>query len=73
MKKPNPIAACVQPVAGQQLPAEWRKNTQNAGGTFDRRDLENMWKSPNWSAKLSADNVMRDARLSTWKETLGEK
>ena len=67
MKKPT-IAAVVQPLSGQQLPAGWQKTAAGAGGTFDRRDLSQLWKSPQWSSKLNSDNVdnlMRNARLSS--------
>ena len=67
MKKPT-IAALVQPLSGQQLPAGWQKTAMEAGGTFDRRDLSQLWKSPQWSSKLNSDNVdnlMRNARLSS--------
>jgi len=75
MKKPikNPIAAMVQPLAGQKLPDNFMQETANFGGTYDKRDLSSLWKNPQWSGKISAENVIRDARLSTWKETLGEK
>ena len=67
MKKPT-IAALVQPLSGQPLPAGWQKAATEAGGTFDRRDLSQLWKSPQWSSKLNSDNVdnlMRNARLSS--------
>ena len=67
MKKPT-IAAVVQPLAGQQLPAGWQKAATEAGGVFDRRDLSQLWKTPQWSSKLNSDNVdnlMRNARLSS--------
>lgn len=67
MKKPT-IAALVQPLAGQQLPVRWQKAVTEAGGTFDRRDLSQLWKSPQWNSKLNSDNVnnlMRNARLSS--------
>ena len=67
MKKPT-IAALVQPLSGQQLPAGWQRTATEAGGTFDRRDLSQLWKSPQWSSKLNSDNVdnlMRNARLSS--------
>lgn len=68
MKKPvNPVAITPQPLAGQQLPAEWRKNTQNTGGTYDRRDLSNLWKSPNWTSRASSvadENIIQSARLA---------
>ena len=67
--KKNPIAAVVQPLQGKQMPGDWQKQTQDFGGNFDRRDLENMWKTPNWSSKLSADNVIRASRLSSYGST----
>lgn len=77
MKKQNPIAAQVQPLQGQPLPADWaRQAAQNQGGAFDRRDLENMWKQPNWTAKINSENVVRDARLSrhpSWEDLTGKK
>ena len=74
MKKPvNPIAIRVEALPGRRLEANWQQSLEKTGGTYDRRDLENMWKTPNWSSKINSDNVIRDARLSTWKETLGEK
>jgi hypothetical protein len=74
MKKATPhIAITPQALAGRQLPSNWRENAQNAGGTYDRRDLENLWKSPNWSSKLNCENVIRDARLTSWNEIVGEK
>ena len=68
MKKVNPIAAMVQPLAGKQLSPDWKKTTDEFGGTFDRRDLSSMWMNPNWSAKLNGDNVeniLRNSRLSS--------
>jgi hypothetical protein len=74
MKKPvNPIAARVEAMAGRKLQPDWQQNLETTGGTFDRRKLEDMWKNPQWSSKINSENVIRDARLSTWKETLGEK
>lgn len=67
MKK-STIAALVQPLAGQQLPADWQRTATKTGGTFDRRDLSQLWKTPQWSSKLNGDNidnVMRNARLSS--------
>lgn len=63
MKRPNPIAAQVQPLAGQPLPADWRQKTANAGGNYDQRRLEDMWKSPNWVGK-TYENIVQNARLS---------
>ena len=68
----NPIAAVVQPLQGKQMAPDWQKQTQDFGGNFDRRDLENMWKTPNWNSKLSAanvDNVIRASRLSSYGPT----
>jgi hypothetical protein len=78
MKKTiNSIAAMVQPIAGRHLEADWQQNIRRSsmanghavGGTYDKRDLESLWKMPNWSAKISADNVdnvMRAARLGVY-------
>lgn len=63
-RRTNPIAARVLPHPGQKLPADFNEKSQGHGGTYDRRDLANLWKSPNWSAKPQADpNIIRDARL----------
>jgi hypothetical protein len=70
--KKNPIAAVVQPLQGKQMPGDWQKQTQEFGGNFDRRDLENMWRTPNWNSKLSGDNVdnvIRTSRLSSYGST----
>jgi len=71
MKKTiNSIAAMVQPIAGRHLEPDWQRNLA-VGGTYDKRDLENLWKMPNWSAKISADNVdnvMRAARLGVYEK-----
>jgi len=64
MKK-NPIAISVQALAGTQLPANWKPS--KIGGAYDQRRMEDLWKSPQWSSKLNADNVdniMRSSRLS---------
>jgi len=63
----NPLIS-VQPLGGLQLSAGWQKTATEAGGTFDRRDLSQLWKTPQWSSKLNSDNVdnlMRNARLSS--------
>jgi hypothetical protein len=67
MKK-NPIAITTQPLAGKQLPKDWQRQAQATSSTFDQRDLSEMWKSPTWSGKLSADsleNITRSSRLSS--------
>lgn len=68
----NPVAARVETMGGRRLPADWAKG-QNPDTVYDQRDLENMWKSPQWSAKINSDNVVRNSRLSAWNEILGEK
>jgi hypothetical protein len=32
-----------------------------------------MWKNPQWSGKSSPENLIQDARLTTWKDVIGEK
>ena len=67
MKPPIHKHITPQALPGQQLPAGWQRTAAEAGGTFDRRDLSQLWKSPIWSSKLNSDNVdnlMRNARLS---------
>jgi hypothetical protein len=68
MKKPtNPIAITTQPLAGRQLPADWQRTAADIGGNFDKRDISQLWKSPNWSSKLSGDtvgNIVRSSRLA---------
>jgi hypothetical protein len=66
-RKSNPIAAMVQPLPGQALPSDWSKQAIDAGGTFDRRDLSQMWREPQWTAKTNsatAENIIQSARLS---------
>ena len=67
MKKPtNPIAAMVQPLAGRKLQPDWQQNLENVGGLYDRRDLENAWRTPQWSAKTNSsttENIIQAARL----------
>ena len=63
----NPLIS-VQPIAGPLLPLSWQKTATEIGGVFDRRDLSQLWKTPQWSSKLNSDNVdnlMRNARLSS--------
>jgi hypothetical protein len=77
MKRNNPIAARVLPLAGRQLPPDWQQQAaQNRSQAYDQRDLENMWRTPEWSAKINAENVQREARLTrhpSWDELLGER
>ena len=63
----NPLIS-VQPLSGPLLPLAWQKAATEIGGTFDRRDLSQLWKTPQWSSKLNSDNIdnlMRNARLSS--------
>jgi hypothetical protein len=73
----NPIAARVEAMQGRRLPAEWRKNTENAGGTYDRRDLENMWRQPQWTGKplSGTENMIQAARLKqpSWHDLFGNQ
>jgi hypothetical protein len=66
MKKTNPIAARVEALPGRRLEAGWQQNLENVGGAFDRRPMEELWKSPNWSSKLTAENVIQNARLGVY-------
>ena len=55
-------------MAGRQMAPDWKQKTNEFGGTFDRRDLENLWRNPNWSSKLNGDNIenlVRNSRLSS--------
>ena len=73
-KRTNPINAQPQCLPGRQLSADWKVNTAEYGGTFDRRPLEELWKQP-MSAKASVESLTRNARLQplSWKEVYGEK
>ncbi len=64
-RKPNPIAAMVQPLQGERLSPDWQASLET-GGTFDRRDLSQLWKSPQWASKLTAENVIQQARLGVY-------
>jgi len=63
-RPPNPIAITTQPLAGRQLPADWQRTAADIGGNFDKRDLSQLWKTPNWSSKLNGDNVENIVRSS---------
>ena len=70
----NPINAQPQCLPGRQLSADWKVNTAEYGGTFDRRPLEELWKQP-MSAKPSVESLTRNARLQplSWNEVYGQK
>jgi hypothetical protein len=76
MKTPrkNPIAAVVQPLPGRQMPSDWQKQTQEFGGTFDRRDLSAMWMNPQWASKFNDGNesITKDARLKPFNNNPGK-
>lgn len=68
MKPPVHKHITPQALPGQQLPADWQKAATGAGGLFDRRDLSQLWRAPQWSSKLNGDNIdnlMRNSRLSS--------
>jgi hypothetical protein len=67
-RKANPIAAMVQPLQGQPLPKDFYRSPAPAPGNYDQRNWDEVFKAPQWSAKLSADNIgnlVRGARLSS--------
>lgn len=65
-RKPNPIAIRVQALPGQKLPDNFMQETADFGGTYDKRDLSQLWKSPQWASKLTAENVIQQARLGVY-------
>ena len=70
----NPINATVNCQQGQKLPANWQRSLEATGGTYDRRELSEMWKSPSFTgAKI--ENTIRNARLRqpTWIELFGNQ
>jgi hypothetical protein len=69
----NPIAITPQLPSGRKLPDDFMQATANHGGLYDRRNLSELWKDPKWSGKTSSENLIRDARLSTWTDVIGEK
>ncbi len=72
MNKPNPIAAVVQPLQGRRLPSGWKPEITTR--TYDQRQLEELWKNPQWSARKQAENIQQSARLNTpptWDELFG--
>ena len=63
----NPIAARVAPPVGQALPDGWdRSAAAGAGGTYDRRNWQEVFNSPKWSGKATGatENIIQGARLS---------
>ena len=58
---------------GRRLEAGWDKELGQIGGTFDKRDLSSLWKNPQWSGKSGSENLIQDARLTTWEDITGRK
>ena len=75
MKKPNPLHITPLPLAGQQLPNDWRNKTADYGGNYDRRNLSEMWKQESSNKKIEVDSPTRNARLQplSWNELFGKK
>ena len=75
MKTPNPKHITAQPLPGQQLPDNWKNATADHGGTYDRRDLANLWKQETTTKKIEIDSPTRNARLKplTWSDLYGSK
>jgi hypothetical protein len=62
----NSIAAIVQPLQGQQMPADWMRTAREVGAKADadyQDRIQNAWRQP-MSTKPVVDNIMRDSRLS---------
>lgn len=53
-------------LAGRRLEDGWDAQLGNVGGTFDRRKMEDLWKNPQWSSKLTAENLVQNARLGVF-------
>jgi hypothetical protein len=51
---------------GRRLEAGWDRELGQIGGTFDKRKLEDLWKNPQWSSKLTAENIIQGARLGVY-------
>lgn len=70
----NPLHIQTLPLQGEQLPSNWREQAINAGGTYDRRDLKNMWKEAKMT-KTNDSNITQQARLSrpSWAEMFGTR
>lgn len=68
MKKAiNPVAARVEVLPGRRLEAKWQQNLENVGGAYDRRNWDEVFNTPQWSAKTNsatAENIIQGARLS---------
>lgn len=71
MNRPDRFISA-QPLPGRRLqPGELQKAAATAGGTFDRRDLENLWRQPRWTggsverlAAMGQVSLSKTCRLS---------
>lgn len=68
-----PINARVMPIAGRQLPPDWKEQAAINAKMFDdelKNQLENAWKKPRWANKLNngVQNTVRASMLSTNKK-----
>ena len=70
----NPLIS-VQPLSGPLLPLAWQKAATEIGGTFDRRNLSEMWKQGTTNKKIEIDSPTRNARLQplSWNDLYGKK
>ena len=68
MKKAiNPIASRVEAMPGRRLESKWQKNLETVGGNYDRRNWDEVFNAPQWSAKTNSatnENIIQAARLS---------
>ena len=70
----NPIAAVVLPLQGRQMEPNWQQQTNDFGGNFDRRNLSELWRSPEWSSKFNnnVESLTKDARLGPFNNNSGK-
>ena len=70
----NPIAAVVLPLQGRQMEPDWKLQTNDFGGNFDRRNLSEMWCNPEWSSKFNdgVENLTQNARLKPFNNSPGK-
>jgi len=75
MKTQNPKHITAQPLAGQQLPDNWKNATADYGGIYDRRNLSAMWQQESTTKKIEIDSPTRNARLQplSWNDIYGSK
>ena len=75
MKKPNPLHIQPKPLAGQQLPDNWKNATADYGGNYDRRNLSAMWQEKSTTKKIEVDSPTRNARLPllSWADIYGQR